>query len=212
MRDKLPTILLALGFAVAGSGGTAIGYTLAQRAETPAAPQAAEEDTAASWGKARGQSRGSRAKARGGPRSKVGARTRVASRGRAGRGANAEQRGQGRTWGGLAEGLDITEEQQQAWQAMMETIRTTCVANRLERGDTTFDLMMAAVSEEDATAEALHAQVESSLEAQREASHCVLEQVLTFREQLTPEQRAALSERITTQRKRRQAWMDSWSD
>ncbi len=213
MRDKLPTILLALGFAVAGSGGTAIGYTVAQRNAQPAAtaaPAAEAVDTAPPRARGRGMARAVRVKAEGGPRSKAATRSRGGERSRGARPGGP--RGQGRSWASLTEDLEISTEQQEAFQQMMSDIRSGCVASRLEQGDTTFELIVDAVSQEEATTEQLHAQVESSLEARREASYCVLDEVLEFRAQLTPEQREALAERIASARERRRAWVEAWSD
>lgn len=214
MRDKLPVILLALGFAVAGSGGTALGFVLAQRsspAATAGVDAAGSSDTASRHTSRRPAARAARAKAVSG-RAKGQTRSRGAALRAANRGTAGPARGQTRSWAALAEGLDITAKQQAAWQKMMDEIRGSCVATRLERGDTTLELLVAAVSQEDASAEALHAQIESSLEAQREASHCVLDQALEFRAELTPEQRSALSTRAGQLRERRQAWMEAWSD
>ncbi len=214
MRDKLPVILLALGFAVAGSGGTALGFMLAQRGPPARASQgdlAAAADTALPQAGRRSSTRPARAKAVAAGRSKGQARGRAAALHAGGRGA-AAGRGQSRSWANLAEGLDINAEQQQAWQQMMDDIRGSCVAKRLEQGDTTLELMVAAVSQEEASAEDLHAQVDASVEARREASHCVLNEALEFRAALTSEQRAALAGRVVQLRERRQAWMDAWSD
>jgi hypothetical protein len=211
MRDKLPTILLALGFAVAGSAGTAVGYTLAHRGTaTVAAPTTA--DTAPPAAPRAGGPRGPRAKAKalaGGASPRHG-RSRPGARGR----AQAHERGrsQSRTWATLAEGIDISPEQEQAWQQMMSDIRARCVAERLERGDSTFEVMMVAISGETLSDEELHARVEESLEARRTASHCVLEEVLEFRAQLEPEQRAALVERVGQLQSRREAWLEAWSE
>jgi len=218
MSDKLPMVLLALGFALAGSVGTAIGFTLAQRsaADSPTVgetPTAADTDLPPTARRA--AARGARMKAvsgaMGSPRSRGKAKGRAAERGRSQR-AEAGPRGQGRSWAVLAEGLDINEEQQQAWQKMMDDIRSDCVATRLGQEDTTLELMVTAVSQQDASSEDLHAQVESSLEARREASHCVLDEVLEFRSQLTPEQRLALGERVGKLKERRKAWLEAWSD
>jgi Spy/CpxP family protein refolding chaperone len=213
MSDTTRTILLALGFAIAGSGGTALGFAVAQRSgpSQPSVTQDGDQDTSSPRASRRLAARAGRAKAAG-ARGAGSQRGRgQAMRGRSGQGQGQGQ-GQGRNWAALADGIDITEEQQEAWQQMMGDIRTRCVAERLQRGDTTLEMMMTAVSAEDADAEALHAQVEAGLEAQREASLCVLEEVLEFRAQLSPEQRAALAERVGSLRARRQAWMDAWTD
>ena len=213
MSDTTRTILLALGFAIAGSGGTALGFAIAQRGEPAAATGA--QDTANPRASKRVAARMARAKAATTRGSSTRRGRSQALRGRGGQGQGQGQGqgfGQGRSWASLAEGIDISSEQQQAWQEMMGDIRTRCVAERLERGDTTLEMMMNAVTAEDEDTETLHAQVEAGLEAQRDASHCVLEEVLEFRTQLTPEQRAALAERVGGLRERRQAWLDAWSD
>jgi Spy/CpxP family protein refolding chaperone len=218
MSDTTRTVLLALGFALAGSGGTALGFAIAQRGEpAQSIASAGDDDTSSPRTSQRIAARKARAKALG-TRATSSRRGRgqgqgQAMRGRGGSGQGIGQgQGQGRSWGSLAEGIDISSEQQQAWQQMMSDIRTRCVAERLEQGDTTLEMMMNAVSAQDEDTEALHAQVEAGLEARREASHCVLEEVLEFRTQLSPEQRAALAERVGSLRERRQAWLDAWSD
>jgi hypothetical protein len=215
MRDKLPTILLALGFAVAGSAGTAVGYSIAQR-DTASVESPAAADTAQPRSQRAAAPRGPRAKAKakakalGGARAKQPSRSRGAARGRSQ--ASERGRGQGRSWAALADGIDITPEQEQAWQQMMTDIRGRCVTERLEQGESTIEMMMVAIGQEEQSAEELHAQIEAGLEARRTASHCVLEEVLEFREQLEPEQRAALAERISQLQSRRRAWLEAWSE
>ncbi len=46
MSDTTKMLLFALGFAVAGSGGTALGFAIARGGDEPAASSAAQEDTA----------------------------------------------------------------------------------------------------------------------------------------------------------------------
>jgi Spy/CpxP family protein refolding chaperone len=203
MSDTTKMLLFALGFAVAGSGGTALGFAIARGGDEPAASSAAQEDTAPPRHARRSATRRSHAKAasRGAGRS---------ARGR-GMGMSGGQ-GRGRSWANIADELDLSDAQRQAWQAMISDIRADCATNRLQQGDTTLELLGRVASTDEVDAEALHAQVETRLDAQREAAHCVLNEVLEFQATLTPEQRGAIAERVTEAQERRKAWLDAWTE
>lgn len=205
MSQELRTILLALGFAVVGSGGTALGFTLAQRDPPAARSDEAGDDTATSRSGWRTGRRSQR---------EVG-RSHGAGPQRAGRGHPMGQGaalGRGRGWVSLAEDLDLSVEQRQAWQQMMSDIRSNCANARSQQADTTLELLGTTAAAEPADPEALHALIEARLTTQRQASHCVLNEVLEFHATLEPAQRALIAERVQELQTRRQAWMDAWSE
>jgi hypothetical protein len=211
MSDKLQTLLIALGFALVGSAGTALGFALAQRGSLAPAVATGSDDTAPP--RAALRSAASRRPELGRGRAAMRERgTQRAGRGQgAGMGPASATRRQ-RGLAAVADEIDLSAAQRQAWLKMMGDIRTSCADARGAQGDSTLELFSTVATAADPDPEVLHTLIEERLDDQREAAHCVLEEVLEFQAELSPEQRAAIAARVTELKTRRQAWLDAWGD
>ncbi|MFH1468543.1 MAG: Spy/CpxP family protein refolding chaperone, partial [Pseudomonadota bacterium] len=138
-----------------------------------------------------------------GPMGRAGAPT-----GRGGRGPGA---GASRSLAALADELELTPAQRQAWVQMMQNVRGTCGSEGLQGGVVALDLVQAVSASPDAEPQALHDLLDARLATQHAAAHCALTELMTFEATLSPEQRAAVSTRLGQLTERRQAWMDGWT-
>jgi Spy/CpxP family protein refolding chaperone len=199
MNARLQLLLVAVGFATLGTGVTFLGFRMAM--PTGSLVAATAEDTATSVappGRRARTARGSAGRGQGPP-------------GRAGGPLRGPAAGAGRSLAALADELNLTAEQRQAWVHMMQTVRTTCGTEGLQGGAMALDLIEATNAGADDSPEALHSRLDARLDQQRTAAHCALNELLTFGATLSPEQRTAVATRLGQLAERRQAWIDGWA-
>jgi Spy/CpxP family protein refolding chaperone len=202
MNVKLQILLVAVAFAALGTGVTFLGFRLAL--PDGAGISAVQDDTATTAAQPGRRARSARPAAGRGPDPIARAR------GPSGRGGRGPGAGAGRILAALADELELTPAQRQAWGRMLQNVRSTCGTEGLQGDGLAIDLIEAASADPQIAPEALHGQLDTRLDQQRAAAHCALDELLAFEATLSPEQRAVVTARVGHFAERRQAWIDGW--